>query len=228
LVMGTNAGGFAVTLSDLDGSIADRRDEAMEYRLRCVVLADQHVRALLWRLAVERPTFRLLRPWPHPLLASAWLKHARAVAREHHRYRQQLSGLAKRSDGHFTVRQLDGIIERLRERCVLDLDTLDYRPPADLTDSDLALLFEMLPTSDGWACGKPDPRRVRGEELRTVEYVAASIAARMTGRARTWMEADRMAATEGDWHSTPEAGCRVVRKHRQRLRRRLPLPAITS
>ena len=60
-----------------------------------------------------------------------------------------------------------------------------------------------------------------------MEYGAASIAARMTERARTWKDADLMAAVDGQWHSLPEIGCEVVHSYRQRLRRRLPLSAST-
>lgn len=214
----TDPDGPLVTVS---GTPGDRLDEVVVYRLRASVLTDQGVRDLLWRLAVGRPSFRLPSPWlaePNPRVARLM---ARLVPRIWHDYYQQVADLASRGDGHFTVDQLDAIIEQLQKRCILDLDALDLRPPHKANDVDL-LAFEVLPMTAGWRCDRPGPERVRGEDRRTVEHAAASIAARMAGRAQTWTDADRIAAEAGDWHSTPEIGGPAVRQYRLRLRRRRP------
>jgi hypothetical protein len=190
-------------------TVGDHDDETIETLLRFEVLADERVRDLLWSLAAERPD---------PAIPPT-SEGAREWGVNHQRYQLQLANLSKLSDGHFGTKQLDRLAERIRTRhpsCV-------EQKPTDLDESELLVLFAVSPPSDGWPSGKPNPRRHRGERIDlTVKHVVRSITARMTGEAQTWKDADTFAALEGDWHSLPETGRDVVRKYRERLRRRLP------
>lgn len=190
-------------------TVGDHDDETIETLLRLEVLADERVRDLLWLLAAERPD---------PAIPST-SEGACDWGVNHQRYQLQLANLSKLSDGHFGSKQLDRMAERIRTRHPSCVD----QKPTDLDEVELLVLFAVSPPSDGWPSGKPNPQRHRGERIDlTVKLVARSIAARMTGEAQTWKEADTIAALEGDWHSLPERGRAVVRKYRERLRHRLP------